>query len=56
MSEHGKDEELRRDDDGYEERESDVDDDSDLPVEPARPAEDPDPDEVPPGTEPGAET
>ena len=48
----GKDEHLRRDggddDQRYEER------DGDLPVEPAEPADDQD--EVPPGTEPGAET
>ena len=47
-----KDERLRRgdDDERYEDR------DADLPVEPAAPAEDPDEDEVPPGTEPGSET
>jgi hypothetical protein len=47
-----KNEHLRRgdDDERYEER------DGDLPVEPAPPADDPDDDDVPPGTEPGAET
>ena len=44
------DEQIRRDDgDDYEDR------DSDLPVEPTAPREDPDPEEVPPGTEPGAD-
>jgi hypothetical protein len=44
------DEQIRRDEgDDYEDR------DSDLPVEPTAPREDPDPEEVPPGTEPGAD-
>jgi len=43
------DERIRREDDDYEDR------DGDLPVEPAPPADDPDPEDVPPLTEPGAE-
>ena len=43
-----RDERSRREDD-HEER------DGDLPVEPAPPADDPDPEDVPPLTEPGAE-
>jgi hypothetical protein len=44
------DERIRRDDgDDYEDR------DSDLPVEPTAPREDPDPEDVPAGAEPGAD-
>jgi len=45
----GEDEHIRREHDDYEDR------DGDLPVEPAPPADDPDPEDVPPLTEPGAE-
>ena len=50
MADEDKDEQIRRDHgDDYEER------DGDYPVEPTRPADDPDEDAVPPLTEPGAE-
>ena len=50
----GKDEHIGPD--GGDDEQPDEDSKGDLPVEPTEPADDPDEDEVPRGTKPGAET